>query len=82
MRVVSGAGEFEISVERIELRSGNMVLIGKMGVWEAETFIDTADIGTIARLSANPRVLVWMARQPFASLRQRLRRRRVADDAE
>ncbi len=83
MRVVSGAGEFEISVERIEVRSGVMVLVGKMGYWSAETFVDAADMGRITRLLAHPRVLGWMASRPFAAMARALRgrARKGNDDA-
>ena len=74
MRVVSGAGEFEITFERLEVRSGAMVVIGKMGVWEAETFVERADLATLTRLSARPRVLAWIAGLPFAALSRWWRR--------
>ena len=78
MRVISGAGEFEISVERIEVRPGSMVLIGKMGVWEAETIIDATDLGIISRLCARPRVMGWMLRQLFTAIGTGLRRRKTS----
>ena len=40
MQVISGAGEFEIVVERVEVRDTSLVMIGKMGIWESETIID------------------------------------------
>ena len=76
MRVISGAGEFEISVERIEVRPEAMVLVGKMGVWEAETIIDSTDLAIIGRLCARPRVLVWILRQLFTSIWNGLFRRK------
>ena len=76
MRVISGAGEFEISIETIDVRPDAMVLIGKMGVWEAETIIGSTDLGIMARLCARPRVLVWILRQLFTSMWNGLRRRK------
>ncbi|MEE9281035.1 MAG: hypothetical protein V3V67_12750 [Myxococcota bacterium] len=75
MKVVSGAGEFELTAERVDVREGALVLVGKMGIWESETFIDPADIGLLARLSLRPRVLLWLAARPFAALWSRLGRR-------
>jgi len=76
MRVVSGAGEFEISVERVEVRGERLVMIGKMGVWEAETFVDSEDLGRLSRLLARPRILAWLAGRPWAALRRRRRGRK------
>lgn len=79
MKVVSAAGEFELSMERIEVRPGAVVLIGKMGLWEAETFIDAADMGRMLRLLSRPRVVLWILAQPFVALARRLRRRRGSE---
>lgn len=75
MRVISGAGEFEIVVERVEIRDTSLVMIGKMGVWESETIVDQAEIPRLLRVSLSPRVLGWVLGRPFAALVQRLRRR-------
>lgn len=75
MRVISGAGEFEIVVERVEIRDESLVMIGKMGVWESETIIDQAEIPRLLRVALSPRVLGWALVRPFAALAQRLRQR-------
>jgi hypothetical protein len=75
MRVISGAGEFEIVVERVEIRDTSLVMIGKMGVWESETIVDQAEIPHLLRVSLSPRVLGWALGRPFAALAQRLRGR-------
>ncbi len=71
MQVISGAGEFEIRVERAEVRDTSVVLIGKMGIWESETFIDQAELGHLLRVSLTPRVLGWALSRPFARLLRR-----------
>jgi len=73
MKIVSAAGEFDISVERVEVRQGDVVLIGKMGIWEAETFIGQEDVGHLIYVSLNPRLIGWVLMQPFAALLRRLR---------
>lgn len=75
MQVISGAGEFEIVVERVEVRDTSLVMIGKMGIWESETIIDQAELPQLLRVALTPRVLGWAAGRPFAALAQRLRRR-------
>jgi hypothetical protein len=74
VQVISGAGEFEITFERVEVRDGTLVLIGKMGVWESETWVSEADLGPLLRMTLRPRVLGWALARPFAALRRRLRR--------
>ncbi len=75
MQVISGAGEFEIVVERVEVRDTSVVMIGKMGIWEAETIIDQAELPQLLRVALTPRVLGWALRRPFAALAQCFRKR-------
>lgn len=76
MQVISGAGEFEISIERVEVRGSVVVLIGKMGVWESETMIEQGEIGHLLRVSLSPRVLGWVLKWPFVELWRRLRQQK------
>jgi len=78
VRVVSGAGEFEIRVERLEVRDGAVVMVGKMGIWESETFIEDGDVGQMLRLALRPSVMGWALARPFALIRKRLAARRRA----
>ena len=75
MQVISGAGEFEIVVERVEVRDTSLVMIGKMGIWESETIIDQAELPQLLRVALTPRVLGWAMGRPFAALARRFRRR-------
>jgi hypothetical protein len=75
MQVISGAGEFEIVVERVEVRDASLVMVGKMGIWESETIIDQAEIPRLLRVALTPRVLRWALERPFAALARRFRRR-------
>ncbi|MFQ5698480.1 MAG: hypothetical protein ACE5IL_09365 [Myxococcota bacterium] len=78
MRVVSGAGEFEIRVERLEVRDGAVVMVGKMGIWESETFIEDGDVGQLLRLALRPSLMGWALARPFAVIWKRLTARRRA----
>lgn len=73
MKVISGAGEFKIGMDRLEVRNGTLLLVGKMGIWEAETYIEKGDIKRLLYLSLNPRVLGWAAALPFRVLSDWLR---------
>ena len=71
MRVISGAGEFEISVDRVVARDGMLVLMGTMGVWESETIIGPQDVLRLTRVSLTPRVLLFLLGLPWRLLRGR-----------
>ena len=75
MQVISGAGEFEIVVDRVEVRDTSLVMIGKMGIWESETIIEQEELPRLLRVALNPRVLRWTVGRPFAALARRFRRR-------
>ena len=57
MKIEAAAGEFGFDVDRLELREDGIVLFGKMGVWEAETTMNGADLR---------RMLVMVLKQPGA----------------
>lgn len=65
MRVISGAGEFEITVRQMTARQGALVMAGTMGVWESETIIEPQDILRMLRVSLRPAVLIYLATLPF-----------------
>lgn len=72
MKIESAAGEFSFDVKTMELRDDGIVLVGKMGVWEAETTMSGADLR---------RLFVMMLKKPGAwgyLLRQFLSARREA----
>ena len=77
MRVESPAGKFVLSFERIEPGDSEVLLVGKMGVWESETWVSEADLGPLLRMTLRPRVLGWALARPFAALRRRRRRDRA-----
>lgn len=70
MMVISGAGEFEITVQKVITRGNALVLIGTMGVWESETIIEPQDILQLARVSLKPRVLLFLLGLPWRLLRR------------
>lgn len=43
MKIESAAGEFEFDIEALEITDNQVVLTGKMGVWEAETTMSRDD---------------------------------------
>ena len=55
MKIASAAGEFEFHVETLKVAGDDVVVLGKMGVWEAETSMDREDVLKMLRLTVgNP----------------------------
>ena len=71
MRVISGAGEFEITVQKVLAKEGSLVMVGTMGVWESETFIEPRDLWLLTRVSLRPRVVLYLLGLPFRALFRR-----------
>ena len=66
MMIESAAGEFAFDVEALRVSGGEVVLTGKMGVWEAETRMDRKDVGRIMRLALrSPAFWGYLAALPF-----------------
>ena len=81
MRFVSGLGEFELTIDRVEIRGDDYVLVGKMGVWDAETVMEPQELVGLYLKSARPKVTVYFIKLPFLLLRRWLRSRRGAGTA-
>ena len=44
MKIESAAGEFEFQIESLKVTGNDVVVVGKMGVWEAETSMNRDDV--------------------------------------
>jgi len=65
MLIRSMAGDFEISIERFEIENGRLIMVGRMGVWDARTYITPRElIGVFAKL-LRPRMLPYLLSVPF-----------------
>lgn len=62
MKVESQAGKFVLTFE--EMRPGNdeVVIVGKMGVWEATTHVSLSEFLGILKLTLRPRMLGYLLR--------------------
>jgi len=76
MRFNSGLGEFDLSVDKVEVREGKYVLVGKMGVWDAETIMEPEELVGLYVKSMRPRVTLYFLGLPFLLIRRWLGRRR------
>jgi len=69
--IKSPAGEFPITIERFEIEGSELVIVGKMGVWDARTHLTPRDFLHVARkLFFSPAVLLYALRAPFVSGRE------------
>ena len=65
MIIKSMAGEFDISIERFEMEGRHLVMVGRMGVWDARTYITGAELLTVLGKLFKPSVLVGLITLPF-----------------
>ncbi len=72
MEIKSPAGEFTFDIESLEIENDDVVLVGKMGVWEARTHMSPDDVIKFARLTVG-NLLFWrfVAKLPGHILRAR-----------
>lgn len=49
MKIESAAGEFEFHIESLKVTGNDVVFVGKMGVWEAETSMNRDDVLKLLR---------------------------------
>lgn len=75
MQINSVAGEFDFDITGIEAERSDIVLVGKMGVWEARTVVTEADLIRLIQLSFRSsvfwKVLPRLPRLMLAGLRSR-----------
>jgi len=60
MNVESQAGKFVLSFEEMEPGDGELVITGKMGVWQATTHMSLHEFLAILAMTLRPRVLVFL----------------------
>jgi len=49
LRVTSGAGEFDITISKVINEDRNVVMIGKMGYWEAKLTLTPKEALSLAK---------------------------------
>ena len=75
MRIKSRAGNFVMSVDEVGTDNGELVLTGKMGVWQARTYASVEEMmDTISNIKINAGVLDFLALFGFRYIRSLLER--------
>jgi hypothetical protein len=62
MKVESQAGRFILSFDRMEPGEGEIVISGKMGVWDARTHMTLGEFMALLRMTLRPRMLAFLVR--------------------
>ena len=68
MKVVSPAGDFEITVNESTVEDGKIVVKGQMGVWDSKIYMEFSDVIQFTKIFLNPRVILYMIKAPFKSM--------------
>jgi hypothetical protein len=73
MRIQSRAGSFSMTIDEVTTENGELVLIGKMGVWQAKTYLSVEELRKmLAELRIHSSVIDFAVRFAFRSLRELL----------
>jgi hypothetical protein len=65
MTVESPAGRFLLSFERMEPGDGEIVITGKMGVWDAQTHMSLAEFVRVLGMTMKPRMMGFLIKSLF-----------------
>jgi hypothetical protein len=59
------AGDFEISIDRLETENGRLIVVGQMGVWDARTYISPRELVAVFAKLLHPRILFYLLQIPI-----------------
>ena len=62
MIVESPAGKFILRFDRMEPGDGEIIITGKMGVWDAKTHMTLAEFLAVLRMTMTPRMIGFLTR--------------------
>jgi hypothetical protein len=73
MRIKSRAGNFNMTIDEVTAEQGELVLTGKMGLWQAKTYISVQELQeTLAGVKIQGNVIDFLALFGFRYLRDLL----------
>ena len=71
MKVESQAGNFILSFERMEPGDREIVITGKMGVWDATTHMTLSEFVGVLGMTLRPRMILFLIKALFGGGRQK-----------
>jgi hypothetical protein len=70
--IKSPAGEFPMTIERFEVDGTDLVIVGRMGVWDARTHVGAGEfLRLLGKLLLSPTVFVYSLKAPFLAWRRK-----------
>jgi hypothetical protein len=73
MRIKSRAGNFNMTIDEVGTENGELVLTGKMGVWQAKTYVSAQELqDTLKTLKIEASVIDFLALFGFRYVRRLL----------
>jgi hypothetical protein len=70
--IKSPAGEFPITIDKFQIEGAQLVIVGRMGVWDARTHVEAGEFLTLlGKLLLSPAVILFALKAPFLAMRGR-----------
>ncbi len=74
-RMVSPAGDMEVTFLRVDGLKKQMVVVSKFGVWDSKIYFSPDEIAQVIRLMLKPSVAFFLLKFPFLLIGSRLFKR-------
>jgi hypothetical protein len=71
-RMVSPAGDMEVTFLQVDGLKNQIVVVSKFGVWDSKIYLSPGEVAHIIRLMLKPSVLLFLLRFPFLFIGSRL----------
>ena len=71
MKVVSPAGEFDISIRESLIENDHIVLKGQMGVWDSKIYLKPKDLLEFISVLCKPTIILYLLKLPVYSMLKR-----------
>ena len=68
MKVVSPAGDFDITIQNSYVEGEFIVLKGQMGVWDSKIYLKPVDLLLFIKILMSPSILMFLVKLPFKLL--------------
>jgi len=70
-KIVSSAGEMDMSLLEIGVEGDNIVMKGKMGVWDSKITVTPQEAGKMAGMMISFSLILYVLKLPFLLLKKK-----------
>ena len=70
-KIISSAGEMQMSLVSIEIEDDNILMKGKMGVWDSKIYISPKEAAKMAGMMFNVSLVLYIFKLPFLLLKNK-----------